>query len=68
MWEIMAEFDSDAVLQVEDADIIEVIEDADALLARLVADGELLTGGRPAAAGRFGRGARGRVSRRARRR
>jgi hypothetical protein len=43
----MAELDSEVVMTVLDADILEVIEDADALLARLVADGELLTGGVP---------------------
>ena len=41
----MTEHDGDVVIPVQDADILEVIEDADALLARLVADGELLTGG-----------------------
>ena len=41
----MTEHDGDVVISVQDADILEVIEDADALLARLVADGELLTGG-----------------------
>ena len=47
----MTEHDGDVVIAVEDADILEVIEDADALLARLVADGELLTGsGAPARA------------------
>jgi hypothetical protein len=41
----MTEQNGDLVIAVQDADILEVIEDADALLARLVADGELLTGG-----------------------
>jgi hypothetical protein len=42
----MTEHDGEQIIPVQDADILEVIEDADALLARLVADGELLTGGR----------------------
>jgi hypothetical protein len=42
----MTEHDAEVVIAVQDTDILEVIEDADALLARLVADGELLTGGR----------------------
>ena len=41
----MAELDPEIVIAIQDSDILEVIEDADALLARLVADGELLTGG-----------------------
>lgn len=41
----MTEQNGELVIPVQDADILEVIEDADALLARLVADGELLTGG-----------------------
>jgi hypothetical protein len=60
----MAELDSEAVFQVEDVDIIEVIEDADELLERLVADGELLTGGRAEPSARRRRGPRRKARRR----
>jgi hypothetical protein len=41
----MIEQDDEVVIQIQDSDILEVTDDADALLARLIADGELLTGG-----------------------
>jgi len=59
----MTEHDGEVVIPVQDVDILEVIEDADALLARLVADGELLTGG---PVGRTPRGTRAPSSRRTR--
>jgi len=62
----MAELDPEVVIAVQDADILEVIEDSEALLARLVADGELLTG-RTAPPPSRPRGHRGRARGRGRR-